>query len=80
MIYVRADDQDNPVFSDFRNKIARIHVPSNEDSPIIYKGDAVQVANDFVRLVDDMKEHGYDKIAAMVMLDRIHELLPIEDK
>lgn len=56
-----------------------IHVPSNEDSPIIYKGDAVQIAKDFVRLVDDMKDRGYDKIAAMIMLDRIHELLPIDD-
>lgn len=56
-----------------------IHVSSNEDSPIIYKGDAVQIAEDFVRLVDDMKDRGYDKIAAMIMLDRIHELLPIED-
>lgn len=56
-----------------------IHVPSNEDSPIIYKGDAVQIANDFVRLVDDMKNHGYDKIAMSLMLDRIHKLLPIED-
>lgn len=56
-----------------------IHVPSNEDSPIIYKGDAVQIAKDFVRLVDDMKDHGYDKIAMSLMLDRIHELLPIED-
>lgn len=56
-----------------------IHVPSNEDSPIIYKGDAVQIAKDFVRLVDDMKNYGYDKIAASIMLDRIHELLPIED-
>ena len=56
-----------------------IHVPSNEDSPIIYKGDAVQIAKDFVRLVDDMKNHGYDKIAMSLMLDRIHELLPIED-
>lgn len=55
-----------------------IHVPSNEDSPIIYKGDAVQIAKDFVRLVDDMKDHGYDKIAMSLMLDRIHELLPIE--
>lgn len=56
-----------------------IHVTSNEDSPIIYKGDAVQIAKDFVRLVDDMKDHGYDKIAMSLMLDRIHELLPIED-
>ena len=56
-----------------------IHVPSNEDSPIIYKGDAVQIAKDFVRLVYDMKDHGYDKIAMSLMLDRIHELLPIED-
>lgn len=56
-----------------------IHVPSNEDSPIIYKGDAVQIAEDFVRLVDDMKDRGYDKIAAALMLDRISELLPIED-
>lgn len=56
-----------------------IHVPSNEDSPIIYKGDAVQIAEDFVRLVDDMKDRDYDKIAASIMLDRIHELLPIED-
>lgn len=56
-----------------------IHVSSNEDSPIIYKGDAVQIAKDFVRLVDDMKDHGYDKIAMSLMLDRIHELLPIED-
>lgn len=56
-----------------------IHVPSNEDSPIIYKGDVVQIAKDFVRLVDDMKDHGYDKIAMSLMLDRIHELLPIED-
>lgn len=56
-----------------------IHIPSDTDSPIIYKGDAVQIANDFVRLVDDMKAHGYDKIAAMVILKRIHELLPIED-
>ena len=56
-----------------------IHVPSNEDSPIIDNGDAVQIAKDFVRLVDDMKDHGYDKIAMSLMLDRIHELLPIED-
>lgn len=56
-----------------------IHVPSNEDSPIIYKGDAVQIAKDFVRMVDDMKDHGYDKIAMSLMLDRIHEFLPIED-
>ena len=56
-----------------------IHVPSNEDSPIIYKGDAVQIANDFVHLVDDMKDYGYDKIAMSLMLDRIHEFLPIED-
>lgn len=56
-----------------------IHVPSNEDSPIIYKGDAVQIAKDFVRMVDDMKDHGYDKIAMSLMIDRIHELLPIED-
>lgn len=56
-----------------------IHVPSNEDSPIIYKGDAVQIANDFVRLMDDMKAHGYDKIAAVILVHRIHELLPIED-
>lgn len=56
-----------------------IHVPSNEDSPIIYKGDAVQIAKDFVRLVDDMKNYGYDKIAASIMLDRIHKLLPIDD-
>lgn len=56
-----------------------IHVPSNEDSPIIYKGDAVQIANDFVRLIDDMKAHGYDKIAAVILVHRIHELLPIED-
>ena len=32
-----------------------IHIPSDTDSPIIYKGDAVQIANDFVRLIDDMK-------------------------
>lgn len=56
-----------------------IHVPSNEDSPIIYKGDAVQIAKDFVRLVDDMNDRGYDKIVMSLMLDRIHELLPIED-
>ena len=56
-----------------------IHIPSNEDSPIIYKGDAVQIAKDFIRLVDDMNDHGYYKIAASLMLDRIHELLPIED-
>lgn len=56
-----------------------IHVPSNEDSPIIYKGDAVQIAKDFVRMVDDMKDHGYDKIAMSLMLDRIHEFLSIED-
>lgn len=56
-----------------------IHVPSNEDSPIIYKGDAVQIAEDFIRLVDDMKHRGYDKIAMSLMLDHIHELLPIED-
>lgn len=55
-----------------------IHIPSNDDSPIIYKGDAVQIANDFVRLVDDMKKHGYNKIATSVMLDRIHDSLPIE--
>lgn len=55
-----------------------IHIPSNEDSPIIYKGDAVQIANDFVRLVDDMEDHGYDKIAISLLFDRIHELLPIE--
>lgn len=56
-----------------------IHVPSNEDSPIIYKGDAVQIANDSVRLIDDMKAHGYNKIAMSLMLDRIHELLSVED-
>lgn len=60
-----------------------IHVPSNEDSPIIYKGDAVQIANDFVRLVDDMYAHGYNKIAADIlrerMINRIHDLLPIDD-
>lgn len=60
-----------------------IHVSSNKDSPIIYKGDAVQIAKDFVRLIDDMYAHGYNKIAADLlqerMLDRIHELLPIED-
>lgn len=56
-----------------------IHVPSNDDSPIIYKGDSVQIANDFMRLVDDMKKYGYDKIAMSLILDRIHELLPIED-
>lgn len=56
-----------------------IHVPSNEDSPIIYKGDAVQIAKDFIRLVDDMQDHGYHNIAKQLMLDRIHELLPIED-
>lgn len=56
-----------------------IHVPSNDDSPIIYKGDAVQIANDFVRLVDDMEKHGYNIIAGSLLLDRIHELLPIED-
>ena len=56
-----------------------IHVPSNEELPITYKGDAVQIAEDFVRLVDDMKDRGYDKIATMVMLDRIHELLLIDD-
>lgn len=55
-----------------------IHVPSNEDSPIIYKGDAVQISEDFIRLVDDMKDRGYDKIAMSLMIDRIHELLPIE--
>lgn len=60
-----------------------IHIPSDKDSPIIYKGDAVQIAKDFVRLVDDMHDHGYNIIAADLlrskMLDRIHELLPIED-
>lgn len=55
-----------------------IHIPSNEDSPIIYKGDALQIANDFVRLVDDMRDHGYDKIVMSLMLDRIHDSLPIE--
>ena len=55
-----------------------IHVPSNEDSPIIYKGEAVQIAEDFVRLVDDMKNRGYDKIAAAILLDRrylIYEII-----
>lgn len=60
-----------------------IHVLSNEDSPIIYKGDAVQIAEDFIRLVDDMEAHGYHKIAADFlrerMINRIHELLPIDD-
>lgn len=60
-----------------------IHVSSNEDSPIIYKGDAVQIAKDFIRLVDDMHYHGYNKIAADLlrdrMINRIHEFLPIED-
>lgn len=60
-----------------------IHVPSNEDSPIIYKGDAVQIANDFIRLVDDMHAHGYNKIASDLlrerMINRIHDLLPIDD-
>lgn len=60
-----------------------IHVPSNEDSPIIYKGDAAQIAKDFVRLIDDMQAHGYHKIAAELlqerMINRIHELLPIDD-
>lgn len=59
-----------------------IHVPSNEDSPIIYKGDAVQIAKDFMRLIDDMDAHGYNKIAADLicdrMINRIHEFLPIE--
>lgn len=55
-----------------------IHIPSNEDSPIIYKGDAVQISEDFIRLVDDMRDHGYDKIVMSLMLDRIHDSLPIE--
>ena len=56
-----------------------IHVPSDKDSPIIYKGDAVQIAEDFIRLIDDMNDRGYNKIASSLMLDRVHELLPIED-
>lgn len=60
-----------------------INVPSNEDSPIIYKGDAAQIAKDFVRLIDDMYAHGYNKIAADLlkerMINRIHKILPIED-
>ena len=55
-----------------------IHIPSNEDSPIIYTGDAVQISEDFIRLVDDMRDHGYDKIVMSLMLDRIHDSLPIE--
>lgn len=59
-----------------------IHVPSNEDSPIIYKGDAVQISKDFIRLVDDMHAHGYNKIATDLLRDRIfnrlHNFLPIE--
>ena len=60
-----------------------IHVSSNEDSPIIYKGDAVQIAKDFMRLVEDMQAHGYNKIASDLLreriLNRIHNLLPIDD-
>ena len=60
-----------------------IHVPSDKNSPIIYKGDAAQIAKDCVRLIDDMYAHGYNKIAADLlqerMNNRIHELLPIDD-